>query len=99
MTAVLIQPDGKKQQTEGDDAEHDAEHVLREAGTEGPVVHMQMQDETAVFSVWMGVDPAMPVNTSARKAIVDLAGLHIMCFGPVLIVGLDEDTATEVVGL
>jgi hypothetical protein len=96
MPAVLIEPDGRSSRLTGFTVA--AEPTLREHGAEGDVVCVNLKDEVTDFSAWMGVDPAMPVNPTARQAIVNLTGLHLLCFGPVLITGLDEDTATEIAG-
>lgn len=95
MTTVLIQQNGQK--TVVDD-ELDEEGLLREHGSEGQIVTLNIKDDDHTFSMWMGIEPSQPTNTTARHAIVNLCALHLMCFGPVLLTGLDDDTAREVVG-
>lgn len=96
MTALLILPQGSKAYP---DEEQDEETTLREVGAEGQIVNLHItDDEGNDFGVWMGIDPAMPVNSAARLAVAQLSAVHIMCFGPVLITQLDEDLASELIG-
>lgn len=97
MHAVLIEPTGAKKTYEWDG--EDEEETLREAGVEGQIVNLHVtDDEGGDIMVWMGIDPAMPVNSAARLAVAQLSAVHVMCFGPVLITQLDEDLATELIG-
>lgn len=81
------------------DDEADEEALLREHGAEGSVVNLSVTDEHGhMFAVWMGIDPAQPVNSKARRMVVDLSALHIICLGPVVFTQLDEDTERELLG-
>jgi hypothetical protein len=81
------------------DDEADEEALLREHGAEGSVVNLSVTDEHGhMFALWMAIDPAQPVNSKARHLVVDLSALHVMCFGPVVLAQLDEDTERELLG-
>jgi hypothetical protein len=81
------------------DDETEEETLLRENGAEGSVVNLSVTDEHGhMFAVWMAIDPAQPINTKARSMIVDLAAMHILCFGPVVFSQLSEDIQQELLG-
>lgn len=97
MAAVLIPTTGRARTYFSDPP--DEEEVLRENDSAGQVVTLNIKDDDGhEFSAWMGVDPTQPVNPTARQAIANLAAIHLLCFGPVLLTGVDEDTAREVAG-
>lgn len=92
MTTLLLWPSGELRQR----ADLDPVDMLRDAGVEGQIVAITLEGEGHNFVVHMCIDPTQPINPFARHAIDMLSGLHLMCFGPVLITGLDDDTITEI---
>lgn len=65
-------------------------------GGKPPMVSVNVSHEDGDFVLVMGVDPIEPINRRAQAALVFLANLHIICFGPVVIMGLGDHDAEYV---
>lgn len=88
---LLVTPQGAVTPTEP----QDAEPLLRENGAVGQVVNLHIVNEDSDLLVTMAIDPAQPINSKARSLLDQLAALHMMCFGPVVVQGLDAETERE----
>lgn len=94
MTALMLHPQGRVLSLDAVTLGR-AESLLADQGSIGPFVRLTMSTEDTDFEVWMGIDPTQPINVFARQAIDRLSSLHMVCFGPVLLTGLDESVALE----
>lgn len=71
------------------------EQWLTDSGISTPHVRVNIiTDSDNEFVLVMGIDPKEPINRTAQRAITLLASLHIMVFGPAMILGLNDTDAT-----
>lgn len=93
MTALLLLPNGHRS-TVDYKAGGSAEEVLRSLGCVTITCLRLALDDQQVGEVWMDVTDPL-VNRHAGTAVLNLTGVHIVCVGPVIIDGIDDDMLGE----